>query len=216
MPAGLAERRALREQVKAGLEQLAADERRHYHPAEPEARRMKVGAEKRFGYNAQALADAKRGIITAADVTRGENDGGQLAPMIAQGQQNVGVAATTTETLADRGYGAGADLQEASRQGMKVLVSPAEGAPAKDKPYASQRFHYEEQARTVTCPEGRQLEHEGGTTRQGQRVERYRCHHRDCPVRALCSRDPKGRQIEVHPRIHRWCRPCALNSHVPR
>ena len=31
------------------------------------------------------------------------------------------------------------------------------------------------------------------------RVERYRCHHRDCPVRAECTRDPKGRQIEVRP-----------------
>jgi len=31
------------------------------------------------------------------------------------------------------------------------------------------------------------------------RVERFRCHHRDCPVRAQCTRDPKGRQIEVRP-----------------
>lgn len=198
LPAGLAQREALRAQVKAGLAQLAEDGRKHYHPVEPQARRMPVGGENRFAFNAQALSDAKAGVITAAEVVRGETDVGQLAPMIAQGQANVGVAATTTETLADGGYGAGADLQQATEQGMKVLARPAEGTPARDKPYASQRFHYDQEHRSVTCPEGRTLEHEGGTTKHGGRVERYRCHHQDCPVRALCSRDPKGRQLEVH------------------
>ncbi len=59
LPAGLAERQALREQVKAGLAQLAADGRNHYHPDEPEARRMKVGGVNRFAYNAQAVVDSQ-------------------------------------------------------------------------------------------------------------------------------------------------------------
>lgn len=198
LPAGMTQRQSLREKVKAGLAQLAEENREHYHASEPEARRMKVGMENRFGYNAQALTDAKHGIITAAEVIRGENDQGQLAPMIAQGQENVGVAATTSETLADTGYGAGRDLQEAKEREMKVLVRPAEGTPAKDKPYASQHFHYDQSQQSVRCPAGRTLDHEGGTTKDGRRVERYRCHHHDCPVRSLCTRDPRGRQIEVH------------------
>lgn len=198
LPAGLAERQALRDQIQAGLAQLASDGRGHYHPQEPEARRMKTGEGNRFAYNAQAVSDAQTGIITAADVTRQENDTGQLVPMVVQAQENVGVAGAGTETVADTGYGAGADLQAAAAQNLKVLVPPAEGAPAKDRPYASQRFHYDEAQRTVTCPQQRTLDHEGGTTRDGRRVERYRCHHHDCPVRAQCSPDPKGRQIEVH------------------
>jgi transposase len=63
----------------------------------------------------------------------------------------------------------------------------------------SQRFACDPQARTVTCPQGRQLDHEGRTIREGQRVERYRCHCRDCPVRAQCTRDPKGRQVKIWP-----------------
>jgi hypothetical protein len=39
LPAGLAEHQALREQVKAGLAQLASDGRNHHHPVEPEGRR---------------------------------------------------------------------------------------------------------------------------------------------------------------------------------
>ena len=199
LPAGLTERHALREQIQAGLAQIKADGRQHYHPVEPDARRMKTGEGNRFAYNAQAVSDAKAGVITAADVTRQESDTGHLAPMIAQAKENLGVAATGTETLADMGYGAGADLQAAAEQDHAVLVPPAEGSPPRDNPYASQHFHYDEAARTVTCPQQRTLHHEGGTTHAGRPAERYRCHHHDCPVSALCTRDPKGRQIEVHP-----------------
>lgn len=199
LPAGLAERQALREQVKAGLAQLAADGRNHHHPVEPEARRMKVGNVNRFAYNAQAVVDSKEGVIVACEASRQETDAGQLVPMIEQARENLAVPGAAPTTLADAGYGAGADLQAAQEKQLAVLAPPAEGKPAHDNPYASQHFSYDPTAQTVTCPQGRQIDHEGHTTKAGQRVERYRCHHRDCPVRALCTRDPKGRQIEIWP-----------------
>jgi transposase/plasmid stabilization system protein ParE len=200
LPAGLAQRQALREQIKKGLAQLAADGRSHYHRIEPEARRMKVGDHNRFAYNAQAIADEKEGIIVACEATRQEADTGQLAPMIQQARENLGKAASAaaqTTTLADGGYGAGADLQAAADQGLDVLVPPARSQT--ENPYAAQHFTYEARAHTVTCPRGVLLDHEGGTTQNGVRIERFRCHCRDCPVRAQCTRDPKGRQIEVWP-----------------
>jgi transposase len=199
LPAGLAEREALRRQIKTGLAQLAVDGRNHYHPVEPEARRMKVGGTNRFGYNAQAVVDGKEGVIVACEVSREETDTGHLVPMIEQAQETLGVASQETTTLADAAYGAGADLQAAQEKQLPVLVPPAEGAPAHDNPYASQHFHYDPQARTVTCPQGLQLDHEGHTTKAGHRIERFRCHCRDCPVRAQCTTDPKGRQIEIRP-----------------
>lgn len=199
LPAGLAQCQALREQVKTGLAQLAADGRNHYHPVEPEARRMKGSGFNRFSYNAQAVVDAQEGIVVACQTVRQETDAGQLVPMIEQARENLGVAGQPTTTLADAGYGAGADLQAAQEKQLPVLAPPAEGKPAHDNPYASQHFAYDPTAQTVTCPQGRQIDHEGHTTKAGHRVERYRCHHRDCPVRALCTRDPKGRQIEIWP-----------------
>jgi transposase len=199
LPAGLARRQALREQIKTGLAQLAADKRNHFHPVEPEARRMKVGSANRFAYNAQAVVDGLEGVIVACDANRQETDAGQLVPMIEQARENLAVAGAAPTTLADGGYGAGADLQAAQEKQLPVLAPPAEGKPAHDNPYASPHFSYDPQPRTVTCPQGRQIDHEGHTTKAGQRVERYRCHHRDCPVRALCTRDPKGRQIEIWP-----------------
>jgi transposase len=199
LPAGLAERQALREQIKTGLAQLAADGRKSYHPVEPEARRMKIGDTNRYAYNAQAVADEQEGVIVACDATRQENDKGHLVPMIQQARENLGVAAHHTVTLADTGYGAGADLQTAADQGLQVLVPPAEGTPAKDNPYATQHFVWDPQHRSVTCPQGRTLDHEGHTTKDGVPVQRFRCHQRDCPVRAQCTSDPKGRQLEVRP-----------------
>jgi transposase len=200
LPEGLAQRQALREQIKAGLAQLQADGRKHYHPVEPEARRMKVADTNRYAYNAQAIADGQEKIIVACEATRQENDTGQIVPMIEQAKENLGPAATAqTVTVADTGYGSGADLQAASDKGFEVLAPSPEGKPAKGNPYATQHFTLDPVARTVTCPQGRLLDHEGQTTKGQQTVQRFRCHHHDCPVRAQCTRDPKGRQIEVWP-----------------
>jgi transposase len=199
LPAGLAEQKTLRAEIQKGLAQLQADQRQHYHPVEPEARRMKTGAGNRFAYNAQAVVDQKEGIVLAAEATRQETDVGQLAPMLEQARHNAGPQVQEATTLADTGYGSGADLKRAAEQGLKVLIPPADGAPPGQNPYATQHFHYDPQAQTVTCPQQRLLDHEGQTTKAEQMVQRYRCHHRDCPVRAQCTRDPKGRQIEVWP-----------------
>ena len=199
LPKGLAERQALRQQIQEGLAQLAADGRAHHHPVELEARRMKVEGRNRHAYNAQAIADAQEGVIVACAATRQETDSGQLVPMIEQARENLGPAATQTLTVADAGYGAGADLQAAAERQMPVLAPPAEGKPGHENPYATAHFTYDPAAHTLTCPRGEPLDHEGHTHKHGVRVDRYRCHCRDCPVRQHCTRDPKGRQVEVWP-----------------
>ncbi len=163
---------------------------------------MKLGnGTNRFAYNAQAVADAQEGVIVACQATRQETDAGQLAPMLEQARENLGPAAIAADplTLADAGYGAGADLQAVAQQERPVLVPPAAGPSVQANAYAAQHFTYDAAAHTVTCPQGQRLDHEGHTTKGGVRVERFRCHCRDCPVRAACTRDPKGRQLEVWP-----------------
>jgi len=201
LPAGMADRKALREQIQKGLAQLAADKRNHYHPVEPEARRMEVGNQNRFAYNAQAVVDTKEGIVVACQATRQETDGNQLVPLIEQAQDNLGSAAAGTDrlTVADTGYGSGTDLQSATQKGYSVLVPPLCGNSCKDHPYAAHRFIYDEQSKSVTCPLGQPLDHEGQTTKRGQIVQRYRCHCQDCPVRQQCTTDPQGRRIEIWP-----------------
>lgn len=197
LPGELSEREALRDKIKKGLEQLAKDGREHYHPVEPEARRMKVGNTSRFAYNAQAVADQKEGIIVACENTREENDISHLVPMLEQAKENTGGAEQAPLTLADTGYSAGADLKAAQDKGFDVLAPTIDGN--KDNPYALQYFVYDPDERTVTCPRGEQLHHQGPTRKYGYVRERYRCTKQECPVRTQCSDAVKGRTIDIWP-----------------
>ncbi|MGH9857173.1 MAG: transposase, partial [Acidobacteriota bacterium] len=145
LPAGMAERQALRQQIKEGLAQLEADGRGHYHRVQPQARRMKVEGRNRYAYNGQAVADEKEGIIVACEATRQETDSGQLVPMMEQAYKNLGVAGQQTLTVADGGYGAGAGIAAAAQKQMPVLVPPAEGKAQPDNPYIAKYFHYNQE-----------------------------------------------------------------------
>ena len=206
LPEGLAEREALRQEIQKGLAQLDVDGRGHYHRQEPEARVMKLGENHRFAHNAQVVTDAKEGVIVACDVTRQETDHGALVPMIEQAKENVAVAESHPVTLADTGYGGGADLLKAKEAGYEVLAPPVEGRPAGDNPYATKNFKWDAHNQTVTCPRGVQLDYEGCCVQyEGrlneveQKIQRYRCRCQDCPVKAQCTKDPKGRRVEVRP-----------------
>lgn len=184
----------LKAKIQEGLKQLEADGREHYHPQEPEARRMKCEGLIRFAYNAQAVVDEKSGVITAAEVTNHENDVGQLVPMLTQAEENTGVAAK--ETAADSGYGSGTDLLAVEKTNFNVTTALIPSA-GQDQPYHSSKFEYQPLTNTLRCPTGHKLDLERERSKRGQQIQVFRCKNRDCPVRALCSRDPKGRMVEI-------------------
>jgi transposase len=199
LPKSLQERQALREVVEAGLKQLEQDGRQHYHPKEPEARRMKCRDQGRpFAYNAQAVVDQSQGVVVAAEVTVEETDSNQLTGMVEMAQQNTG-ATSPVLTVADGGYGSGSQIARAAVRNMNVLVRPQEGGAIKDNGYSARDFKYDPVGETVTCPQNQTLD-EGGQTRQkGHWIKRYRCHVTDCPAAPLCK-DSKGRRvIEIWP-----------------
>jgi len=198
LPEKLEQRQALREVVRAGLEQLQQDGRGHYHPKEPEARRMNCAGRQPFAYNAQAVVDQSHGIVVAAEVSVEESDTGQLVGMLQQAQQNTGTA-TAVLSVADGGYGSGRQLAEAAAQKLEVLVRPREGGKQKANGYSARNFHYDVTAGTVSCPQKQQLDFRRETLQKGQRVKQYRCHVKDCPAAGLCK-DKKGRRvIEIWP-----------------
>src|SRR3989440_7463226 len=184
----------LKEKIQEGLKQLEQEDRKHYHPKEPEARRMKCEGRNRFAYNAQAVVDEKSGIVTAASVCQQENDVGQLGPMLEQARENVGAAAQ--ENVADSGYGSGTDLLAVQKTGFNVTTALIPSA-GEAKPYHSNKFAYEQKTNTLQCPQGEKLHLQPERTRQGERVQVFRCRNRAFPVRPLCSRDPKGRMVEL-------------------
>jgi transposase len=199
LPKTLQERQALREAVQAGLKQLEQDGRRHYHPKEPQARRMKCRDKGTpFAYNAQAVVDQSHGVVVAAEVTVEETDSEQLTPMVQQAQQNTG-ATSPVLTVADGAYGTGPQIAEAAAQNLNVVVRPLEGGATKNNGYSGRDFKYDPVQQSVTCPQHQQLDDGGQAQQKGHWIRKYRCHVADCPVAQLCK-DAKGRRvIEIWP-----------------
>ena len=197
LPQALQKKEGLRHAVEQGLRTLEQTGRKHYHRHDPEARRMQCDGKNRFGYNAQALIDGQNGIALAAEVTNHEHDLGQLTPMTQAALENTGAPARQPVTVADSGYGAGADIQAAEQAGLNVLCHPQEGAPAKNNRYHASHFQYDPQLDSVTCPRGERLAFERARQDYGQPARIFRCRSADCPVREQCSREKGGRTLTV-------------------
>jgi transposase len=193
LPEKLEDRQSLRETIRAGLNQLERAGGTHYHPKEPEARRMKCQGKRPFAYNAQAVVDQSHGVVVAAEVTDEQDDSNQLVEMVRQARQNT-AAPSPVLTVADGSYGTGAQIDEAAKQRLNVLVHPKEGGRKKDNGYSARYFHYDAALGTVTCPQNQSLDFGGKARVKGQIIKKYRCHVADCPAARWCK-DSKGRRV---------------------
>jgi transposase len=204
LPEPLHDEEALREKIRNALEGLRRlDEagQNHLHPDEPEARVMKCSDinANRFAYNSQIVVDADSNLIVGQDVCCQANDQHQLAPMLAATQDTLGACAALT--VADAGYASGQAFYEADRDGRQVAVNLPASWTENPNPYHASHFDYDPQHNEAICPRGQRLSYTH--TRQHRHkkhpLHHYRCHHTQCPVRQQCTRDPKGRGIELSP-----------------
>jgi hypothetical protein len=74
------------------------------------------------GYNAQIAVDSHSQIIVAAALTQEANDKQQLAPMLAQVEQNLGKK--PEHATADTGYFSEAAVADPKVKGINLLVPP--------------------------------------------------------------------------------------------
>lgn len=170
----------------------------HLHPNEVEARVMKYDPRRLFAYNAQAVVDHEHDMIVALGLTTEESDHAQLVPMLEQTKCILGEVAK--RTAADTGYASGEQLQAAEKAGMPVLVKLQAESHKGLLPKSS--FAYDRERDVYVCPRGELLPLVGHNKKsRDASYERaiYRCHNRDCPERAACSDDPKGRAIARTP-----------------
>ena len=123
---------------------------------DPDARLMKGRQGIVAGYNAQAMVSHTETVgggtgmlVTAVDVVDAANDNAMLAPMMERAEETTGTKSQMT--LADAGYFAGSHLAECSRRGQQVVVSESRQRFLKD-PYHKDRFTYNEQSDSFTCP----------------------------------------------------------------
>lgn len=200
LPDKVSEAQTLRDKVRGALDALAAAGEKHLHPADEDARVMKCSDRKAnaFAYNGQAVADEKTGIVVASDLVQECNDEHQLNRMIDQAEEETGKK--SGRVVADTGYANGAEMYNAQQRQRDVVASlPKTVKPNRHKPYAFGNFTYHAGRDLFICPHGGKLTRRGGRYRKekGYQLRRYRCSERECPYRADCTKDPKGRTIEI-------------------
>jgi len=200
LPESLRSAEALRDSVRSALERLESEKRKQINPDEPDARVMKGNEGLDLSYNAQAATEGQSGVIVAAEVVDSPCDAGQLVDMLDRVDENLGAVAE--ETVADGGYSSAAEMAKAEARDYSVLMKPQEGPrrAGSEKPLASKNFRFEAATNRVVCPKGGILEPEGHAKwgrRKKHKVQRYRCKNRNCPFRAECTRDPRGRPVDI-------------------
>lgn len=192
-----------RDQIRQALREVEESERERVHHCEPEARFMKNRRTIDLAYNAQAVADSASGIIVAEEVVNEETDNGQLVPMLNRVHENL--AGVAHENLADSGYFSGSQIGLATEREYEVLVNAPSiettaARSAKANPYHTRWFVYDEDRDVCICPHGEELPYwktrERGSNHNAVRI--YRCRgYRTCPYVSRCSKNKKGREIEI-------------------
>jgi transposase len=201
LPEDLQGGESLSEAIHNAIEEMDGKEQKHLHPSDMDARMMLCEERKVFAYNAQVVADEASGLIVAQDVFNDQSDAHLLTPMLDEVKQTLGQ--TADHTVADGGYLSGQELRKAEKAGYEVIVNLGQwvNPTKKRKDYHSANFTYDAARDICICPQGEELRFERNKwSRGGYLVGVYRCHRgRECPVKHLCTRDPRARMIEVAP-----------------
>lgn len=201
MPEPMRDAEARRRHIRESIAKLDAAETDHLHPKEPDARTMKMrGATPKLAFNAQAVVDHDSDLIVAAEVSSDETDHAQLVPMIEQVLETAGRVAE--QTVADAGYYSGEQVAEAERRHLPVLVNEQTVREVDRGDFAKPQFQYDSERDGYICPRGEFLALAmiaKPTTGRAYPMSIYRCRNGQCPARAQCTTDARGRSIKRTP-----------------
>ena len=216
LPEHLANQKALRERVKQAMEEQASRQRppsrfagqNRINLTDRDAKAMKTPREGFMpAYNAQVMVsplasggDTTGMLLTAVDVVDETNDAFQLTPMMEQAEEVTG--ARTPVTLADAGYFGGKHLEASRRRGQHVAMPDTNASLG--SPYHKDRFHYDEESDSYTCPHGERLAFVGVAKNKGTPMRVYRVASAtvclNCPAFGVCTTEYRlGRALQVGP-----------------
>lgn len=217
LPPALVDAQQRRERIRVAQAALADDPPQTKHNlTDPDARIMKTRRGKLPAYNAQAvvarMASGELGapsgrIILATELTTAVNDQGQLPVMADALVETAGRVAAVL--VADKGYHDAASLVGCAERAVTIVMpEPDRHSPALATTgrFPQDRFAYDPETDTFTCPAGQPLTYRGRTnTGRSTHERRYRAdvaQCRSCPLRAPClGRSEESRVLRVPPGI---------------
>jgi IS5 family transposase len=187
---------------------------------DPQARHAHKTRERRQdGFKAHVVVEPDTGLITEAEVTKvngpensdatkgaalldadttlpdpaGEGSPPPREPIQGRAEHDMADdTETKVEVLGDSAYGTGEMLDSLEKAGRKATIKPRPIRPAVPDGFTIDDFAYDDEAGTLTCPNGvaRTL------TRKRNVVFGAVC--RNCPLRDKCTTSASGRTVHVH------------------
>jgi hypothetical protein len=169
--------------------------------SDPESRQLMTRNNiNEVAYNVQTVVDAKHNIPIDYKVTN-DNDSRALSGMLRRTKTLLGT--TNFTALYDKGYHTGCEIKMAITSGINIMVAvPGIASVAPDERYNMSHFIYDEVNDTYTCPQQQILTTNGNPYQKSKNRNFYTVKHyktnacSDCPARALCTKNIKGRLIE--------------------
>jgi hypothetical protein len=147
------------------------------------------------GFKGHVAVEPDTGLFTAATLTEAAGETNHEA-VVGRGllEQDPDIAAgQDLEILGDTAYGTGEARAALAEAGHTAIIKPAPLRPAVPGGFTIDDFTVDEQAGTVTCP--------NGLTRRlsAKRTATFGVGCRGCPLRARCTTAKDGRSVTLHP-----------------
>lgn len=180
---------------------LIQKEQTQVSTSDPDSRQMITrNSITEVAYNVQTTVDAKHLLTLDYKVTN-ENDSKAMGVMLKRAKKILGSSDFTA--LYDKGYHTGSELKTGIEMGVELMVAiPGVASFAPDKRYNFDKFIYNTQQDSYTCPEGKVLITNGNWYRKSKQRYIYYVKHyktggcKNCPALLLCTKNKNGRLIE--------------------
>jgi len=195
---------ALRELEEMEKERANSDKAPRVSESDPEARVMKQ-SDGGFApsYNVQICTEASNKIIVAVEATQAGTDYDELVHGIDAVHANTGQ--TPEQMVVDGGYIKNANVEEAEKRGVDLIAPVAESNPEASLKtrgvspnFYPDKFRYDEQTNTFTCPAEKTLTFQRTSRRDGRLEHQYSAKASDCencPFRNQCCPKKSPRMI---------------------
>ncbi len=169
--------------------------------SDPESRQLMTRNNiSEVAYSVQTVVDAKHNLPIDYKVTN-QNDSRAMSGMLRRTKTILGT--TDFTAVYDKGYHTGCEIKMAVTSGINIMVAiPGIASVAPDERYNMSHFVYDDINDTYTCPQNKILTTNGNPYQKSKNRNIYTVKHYktdacpNCPARALCTKNVKGRLIE--------------------
>jgi hypothetical protein len=153
------------------------------------------------GFKAHIVIEPDTGLITETELTKAsgaDNSDATVGVRLVSADPTIDLPqpeqaeGSGLEVLGDSAYGSGEALSGLQNAGHTPIIKPLPLRPAVEGGFTAEDFSVDEDAGTVTCPNGLTR------TMSKNRTVTFGAACRECPLRARCTTAKTGRSLLIH------------------